>query len=246
MQRLVVVVGRLLALHRHVGDHPPVVGDRGVPGEDALQVGLVEAGEDLLRVGRLELAVEVGLAVDRVDGAVQPLPAVGVGEVGVDHEGVLRGQAGQDQALLGGPLGEVEFGAVEGGRADRLGGHLDEGGGARLGTAEGHLVVERNVGPSGGHGGAGQVESDVVPGDIEQAGPLGSLDLCQVTNSRHCVSPSDLSPPSGGVASAQATRGGRLEAESSMQWDRSVAEVVCRVPGLAWKIGRRRDRGRPV
>src|SRR5207248_8868489 len=62
-----------------------------------LEVRLVEAGEHLLRVGRLELAVEVDLLVHRVDRPVQALPARGVGEVGVDHEHVVGGQAGQRQ-----------------------------------------------------------------------------------------------------------------------------------------------------
>ena len=81
----------------------PVRRDGGVPGVDALEVGLVEAGEDPLRVRRLELAVQVDLAVDRVDAAVQALPARRVREVGVDDQGVLGGQAGQRQPRLGGP-----------------------------------------------------------------------------------------------------------------------------------------------
>ncbi len=108
VQRLERLTRRLLALHRHVGNRPPVRRHGDVPGVDALQVGLVEAGVHPLRVGRLELAVEVRLTVHRVDRPVQALTAVGVTEVGVDHQDVVAVQPGQGQALLGGPVGEVD------------------------------------------------------------------------------------------------------------------------------------------
>ena len=81
-----------------VGDDLPVRrrGHRDVEG--GLQVGLVEAGEHPLGVGRLELRVQVDLVVDRVDEAVQALAGVGVAAVGVDHEHVVLGQAGQRDA----------------------------------------------------------------------------------------------------------------------------------------------------
>ena len=192
VHRLQALTGGLLALHRHVRHDPPVVRDGGVPGVDALQVGLVEAGVYLLRVGGLELAVEVGLAVHRVDGAVQALPAVGVAEVGVDHQHVLGGQAAERQSLLGGPAGQVHRLAVERGRPHRFGGCLDECGRPRLGTAEPDLGHRAERATGGLHRGR-QVKADVVPGHLEQAGPLGRLDLGQVAHSRHCSSPSHSS-----------------------------------------------------
>jgi len=64
------LAGGLRPLHRHVGDDLPVFRHGGMPGVEAFQVRLVEGGEDPLRVRRLELAVQVGLAVHRVHGAV--------------------------------------------------------------------------------------------------------------------------------------------------------------------------------
>ena len=54
-----------------------------------LEVGLVEAGVDALGVGGLELAVQVGLAVDRVDEAVQSLAGVRVEHLGLDDHSVV-------------------------------------------------------------------------------------------------------------------------------------------------------------
>src|SRR5690606_35058339 len=92
MDRLVRIAG----VHRRyggVGDHPPVLRHDRVPREHTLEVGLVETGERTLRVGDLELTVQVDLAVDRVDTAGDPLTGVGVGEVGVHHQGVVLRQA---------------------------------------------------------------------------------------------------------------------------------------------------------
>ena len=60
--------------------------------EGGFEVGLVEAGEHPLGVGRFELGVQVHLAVHRVDEPVQALAGVGVETVGLDDQGVLRGQ----------------------------------------------------------------------------------------------------------------------------------------------------------
>ena len=61
-----------------VGDDDPFLG--GVDGqlEGGLEVGLVEAGVDLVGVERLELAVQVDAVVGRVDEAVQALALVAV------------------------------------------------------------------------------------------------------------------------------------------------------------------------
>ena len=59
-------------------------------------------------------------------------------------------------------------------------------------------VIERNV-PSPGPP-VPSVRSRVMSyaGHVEQAGPLGGLDLGQVAHSGHCSSPSHVSPRPGG------------------------------------------------
>ncbi len=59
-------------------DDRPVVRRGDGEGEGRLEVRLLEDREDPARVGHLELGVEVDLAVDRVDEAVQPLAGVHV------------------------------------------------------------------------------------------------------------------------------------------------------------------------
>ena len=63
---------------RRVGHDLPVRRRRHVEGELALEVGLLERGEDAPGVRNLELRVEVDELVDRVDEAVQALAAVAV------------------------------------------------------------------------------------------------------------------------------------------------------------------------
>ena len=77
---------------------------------------LVHLPRQLPQVGsrvRLEVAVQVDLVVDGVDGAVQSLPRVREGEGCPDHERVVRGQTGQRQSGVSGPGREVDWGAVE-------------------------------------------------------------------------------------------------------------------------------------
>ena len=109
-----------------VGDDLPVERRDHVQRERRLEVGLVEAGEHPLGVGRLELGVEVDLPVLRVLEAVQALAGVGVAAVGGDDERVLLGQAGQRQPAVLGVGADVELVAVERGRVDRLGDEVDE------------------------------------------------------------------------------------------------------------------------
>ena len=61
-------------------------------GELALEVGLLERGEDPAGVRYLELGVEVDELVDGVDEAVQALAAVAVRAVGDDGQLVVRPQ----------------------------------------------------------------------------------------------------------------------------------------------------------
>jgi len=69
--RIAVGVGRRDLL---VGEHEPAGGrghDERVP---RLHVGLLEARHDTAGVGGLVVRVQVGLVVDGIDEAVQPLP----------------------------------------------------------------------------------------------------------------------------------------------------------------------------
>jgi hypothetical protein len=77
-----------------------VRGCRDREAERGLEVRLVEAGEDATGVGDLELRVEVHLAVDRVDEAVQALAGVHVEAVSDDAQLVVR-----REVLQGDPRG---------------------------------------------------------------------------------------------------------------------------------------------
>ena len=81
--------------------------------EGRLEVGLLEHREHAAGVGHLELAVEVDLAVDGVDEAVQALAGVRVLAVGDDGELVLGGEVVELDADAVADRGRVERGAVE-------------------------------------------------------------------------------------------------------------------------------------
>jgi hypothetical protein len=76
-------------------------------------------------VGNLELRVEVDLAVDRVDEAVQALAGVGVQAVGVDDQLVLGAQTLQGDAGVG-EGGHLHGVTVQGDLADVAGDQVDE------------------------------------------------------------------------------------------------------------------------
>jgi hypothetical protein len=164
---------------RSVGDHPPLRRHQGVPREHALEVGLVETGEDPLGVGDLELAVQIYPAVDRVDAAGEPLPGLRVTEVGVDQQGVLLGQLRQRQASLGRPAAQIQSAPIQRGRAHLIGGEFDERLGARF------PATEPDLGDRPEPALAGEVEGDVVRGHVEQSRPLDRLPLGQVPHSGH-------------------------------------------------------------
>ncbi|GAA3063877.1 hypothetical protein GCM10020000_54210 [Streptomyces olivoverticillatus] len=154
--------------------------------EGGLEVRLLEGGEDAARVRHLELCVQVGLLVDRVDEAVQALAGVGVRAVGDDPQLVAPGGQGRqrDPAVLE-HLGRVERGAVEHHLVDGGCDQVDEGGGAGLGGVEAH----------GGHRPvraallrAGQVELDLVGVDGEQPRPLLGLFAGQIRSGHQCIS----------------------------------------------------------
>ncbi len=90
-----------------------------------LQIGLVEGGEDALRLVEEGHRVEVRLAVGRVDEAVDSLTGVRVRHLGLDVQGVPAVQAGQRQPVLVEP-GNVEVAVVEADREQPGGLELDE------------------------------------------------------------------------------------------------------------------------
>ena len=92
-----------------VGDDVPVLRGGDGEGEGGLQVGLLEDREHAAGIGHLELRVEVDLVVHRVHEAVQALAGVHVLRVGVDDQGVLRGQVRQGDAHAVGDLGRVQL-----------------------------------------------------------------------------------------------------------------------------------------
>lgn len=69
---------------------------------------MLEHREDAARVGHLELRVQVHLAVDGVDEAVQALARVGVEHVGDDGELVVRSQGVEADPDAVGDVGGVE------------------------------------------------------------------------------------------------------------------------------------------
>jgi hypothetical protein len=168
-----------------VGDDLPRGRGGHGEGELGLEVGLLEHREDAARVGHLELRVEVHLAVDRVDEAVQALAGVGVLAVRVDDELVLRGQSLERDARVGEDLGGVEDPAVEGHRVHGARDEVDEGRRA-LGRGE----------PDGGHRAkhlvaAQQIEAHVVSVRVDDRAALLRFDAGEVL-SWHWRSPEDV------------------------------------------------------
>ena len=178
-----------LDLRRRVRDDLPVRrrGDReGVAG---LEVGLVEAGEHALAVGRLELRVEVDGAVHRVHEAVQALAGVHVPAGRDDRELVLGGQVGERDAVVLAVARHVEGGAVERGGGDPLAHEVDPASGAGLAAGEPHRGGGGEGRVAGRAGAVGEVDLDGVRGDVQQSGPPLGVDAGQVGRG-HAVSDS--------------------------------------------------------
>ncbi len=166
-------------LVRAVGVHVPG-GRRGHrEGVGRLQVRLLEGGEHPAGVGRFEVRVEVRLAVDRVDEAVQALARAAVRAVRVDHQDVLLGQAldrhpGAVEDHRRVELAPVQADGPYGGRQQ-----VHEGGRTGGQAAE----LDCGGGPEGGRGrvhGRGHVEVDPVAVHGEDVGPLLGFVAAQV------------------------------------------------------------------
>lgn len=159
-----------------VGDDLPRRGRGDRELEGGLEVRLLEGRVDAAGVGDLELRVEVDLAVDGVDEAVQALTRVRVRGVGDHAQRVLRGEPVELDPGVGEDGRGVEALPVEGDLVDRRGDQVDEGGRAGLrgepdlgGRPEGlgtgrevqvdHVRVDRDDAGAGGRFDAGQVLS---------------------------------------------------------------------------------------
>src|SRR5438874_2811425 len=159
---------------RRVGyDHPAIRHD-DLELESSLEVGLVEACVDAVRIVALELAVKVDTPVDRVAEPVQSGPVVHVASGGDDLELVF----GLEILDLQPPAIKCpgrNGASVEGRSLDRRPDELDERGGTRLGALEG-----------GGGGGqerlltGREVEAYVVPNVRQERGAAPRLIAGQV------------------------------------------------------------------
>ena len=145
-----------------------------------LEVGLLEGGVDPAGVGHLELRVEVDPVVGRVDEAVQPLTRAGVGAVGLDHEGVVGGQAAQRDPAVGVRRG-VDGLAVERDLVDGRAHEVGEGRCTGLSAAEDDRRggAERGVARR-------EVQVDGVRRDVQEGGAGCGLVPSEV-GSRHAV-----------------------------------------------------------
>ena len=151
---------------RRVGQHQPVRRGEHRKLECGLQVRLVEAGVDPVRVERLQVRVQVHAAVGRVGEPVQPLAAARVGAVGHHPQLVLRGQPSQLDPVAVERAGRHRR-AVEHDLPDRGRGQLDEAGRAGGGAAEPHDGgrAERFRAP-------GEIELHLVGDDFQQLPPV--------------------------------------------------------------------------
>ncbi len=159
---------------RRVADDLPVRGRGHRERERGLEVGLLEHREHAAGVRHLELRVEVDLAVDRVDEAVQALAGVRVRGVG-DHDQLVLGREVRElDAHAVADLGRIEFAAVEGdGCTARVMASMKvEAPGVAVKRT---VVVEpKTFSPRG------QVEADLVAVDVDEGGALLGFDAGEV------------------------------------------------------------------
>ncbi len=155
---------------RSVGDDDPVGRSGHVEGEPALEVGLLEGGEDAAGVGHLELAVEVDPVVDGVHEAVEALATAAVGAVGDHDQLVVRREVGERDPAVGVRRRGVDRPPVERDRVDGRVDEVHEGVAARLAAGE-----PQRRGGAERRRPRGEVEIDRVGGDVEQCGAAGGL-----------------------------------------------------------------------
>ncbi len=121
----------------HVRDDLPAGRHRDRELEGGLEVGLVEAGVDAVRVGGLEVGVEVTAAVHGVGEPVQALAAAGVGALGGHPQFVVGREIRQGDPVTVECPGPDRV-TVERDRGDRRCGQVHERARAGTETAEGH------------------------------------------------------------------------------------------------------------
>ena len=182
--------GTLRGLVGRVGDHHPL-GRGGDDERDAgLEVGLVEAREDALGVGGLELGVEVHLVVDGVDHAVQALARGGVAAVRVQLEDVVRGEVGELEPVGLVERRDVEGPAVEHGGPDRRAAQVHERGRPRRPAGEAHGGGRAEGALAGAPGAVGEIQRHVVRVDVQEAGARGGLVPRQIDGAHRRALPS--------------------------------------------------------
>jgi hypothetical protein len=98
-----------------------------------------------MRVGGLELGVEVHPPVDRIREAVQALAGVHVAALGDDLENVLILEIGQPDPIRLAVGRRFDRPPVQGDRTDLVGDQIDERGGAGLAAAEAHRCGRQEV-----------------------------------------------------------------------------------------------------
>src|SRR4029077_20120379 len=137
--------------------------------------GLVEAGEHVVGVERLELGVQVHPAVDGIGEAVQAPAVAAEGHQAVDLDDVLCGQAGEGDALRYAGPGVRATRAVDGHRLPVEPGGGDDEAGVEEGRRARVPAGEAQAGRGAGLVGIGQIEPP-GDGDVgEQGGAGGRL-----------------------------------------------------------------------
>ncbi len=94
------VAGRRLVDHRTVRHDGPRLRRDHRDREAGFEIGLLEATEDPARLGRLELGVQIGASVDRIDEAMQTLTAAAVAADRGDGQFVRSGSELQREARV--------------------------------------------------------------------------------------------------------------------------------------------------
>ena len=155
---------------RAVRQGDPALGHDHVERERGLQVGLVEAGEDPLRLVQEALAEEIRLAVLGIDRAMDPLAALRVSALRLDDEFIRRLESVEGDALAIVGIDEGELATVQPDRSAGRCQELDERRSTRHRALESDACPGLEPRPVGGH-----VKLDLVRDATDQAGAFGRL-----------------------------------------------------------------------